>query len=86
MVMYGSLGQKEAFTVVDLDPYGSAIPFLDAAVKSVADEGLLCVTCTDMAVLAGGHLSETCFAKYGAISIPNVPFCHEMVHILPCLL
>lgn len=41
--------------VIDLDPYGSAAPFLDAAVQCVRDGGLLCVTCTDMAVLSGGH-------------------------------
>lgn len=41
------------YDVIDLDPYGSAAPFLDAAVQSVADGGLLCITCTDMAVLSG---------------------------------
>jgi N2,N2-dimethylguanosine tRNA methyltransferase len=40
------------FDVIDLDPYGSAAPFMDAAVQSVKDGGLLCVTCTDMAVSA----------------------------------
>ena len=38
--------------------------------------GLLCVTCTDMAVFSGNH-SETCFAKYGAISL-HAKYCHEM--------
>jgi tRNA (guanine26-N2/guanine27-N2)-dimethyltransferase len=42
---------KHYFDVVDLDPYGSAIPFLDSAIQSMADGGLLCVTFTDMAVL-----------------------------------
>lgn len=51
------------YDVVDLDPYGGANPFLDAAVQSVGDGGMLCVTCTDMAVLAGNH-PEACFAKY----------------------
>lgn len=39
--------------------------------------GLLCVTCTDMAILAGNH-SETCHAKYGAMPLRSKA-CHEMV-------
>ena len=31
--------------------YGTAAPFLDAAVQAVADGGLLCITSTDMPVL-----------------------------------
>ncbi|ORY41694.1 TRM-domain-containing protein [Rhizoclosmatium globosum] len=86
MVMYQSLqaggfpvadGQKMKFMVVDLDPYGTAAPFLDAAVRSVGSGGLLCVTCTDMAVLAGSQW-EACWAKYGSMPIPNASFCHEM--------
>jgi tRNA G26 N,N-dimethylase Trm1 len=56
------------FDVIDLDPYGSAAEFLDSAVQAVAEGGLLCVTCTDSAILAGNY-SETCFAKYGSMSI-----------------
>lgn len=44
------------FDVIDLDPYGSAGPFLDGAVQAVADGGLLAVTCTDMGVLAGNNM------------------------------
>ena len=43
------------FDVVDLDPYGSPVPFLDAALQSVRDGGMLMVTCTDLAVLSGGN-------------------------------
>ena len=35
-----------------------------------------------MIVLAGNQ-SELCFARYGGISIPNAPFCHEMVLVHP---
>jgi tRNA G26 N,N-dimethylase Trm1 len=53
MTMYLSRKPEDRFDVVDLDPYGSAAPFLDAAVQSTADGGLICITCTDMAVLCG---------------------------------
>jgi len=62
--------------VIDLDPYGTAVQFLDAAVQAVEDGGLLLVTCTDAAVLCGTY-PETCFAKYGAITC-KAKYCHEM--------
>ena len=37
------------YHAVDLDPYGTPAQFLDAAVQSVAEGGLLMVTATDMA-------------------------------------
>lgn len=52
-VMHEHFNPAERFDVVDLDPYGSPTTFLDAAVQSVKDGGLLLVTCTDMAVLCG---------------------------------
>jgi tRNA (guanine26-N2/guanine27-N2)-dimethyltransferase len=57
--MYNHIIPGTQFDVVDLDPYGSASPFIDAAVQAVQDGGLLCVTCTDMQVLAGANYSET---------------------------
>lgn len=65
--------------IIDLDPYGSAVPFIDSAVQSVADGGLLCITCTDLAVLCATH-SETCFSKYGGLPIRG-DLCHEAVSI-----
>ncbi|KAJ3325117.1 tRNA methyltransferase 1 [Boothiomyces sp. JEL0866] len=65
------------YDVIDLDPYGSAAPFLDSAVQAVADGGLLCVTCTDLAVLAGSQ-PESCWAKYGGMNIPQAPYTHEL--------
>jgi tRNA (guanine26-N2/guanine27-N2)-dimethyltransferase len=68
MYMYNHREHEEQYDVIDLDPYGSASPFIDSAVQAVADGGLLCVTCTDMPVLSGNY-PETCFAKYGTVSI-----------------
>ncbi|KAM8880172.1 tRNA (guanine(26)-N(2))-dimethyltransferase isoform 1-T1 [Spinachia spinachia] len=76
MLMYEMRGKKERYDVIDLDPYGSPSCFLDAAVQSVSEGGLLCVTCTDMAVMAGNS-GETCYSKYGSVSI-KAKYCHEM--------
>jgi tRNA (guanine26-N2/guanine27-N2)-dimethyltransferase len=38
---------------VDLDPYGTPVPYLDAAFRGLAPGGLLAVTATDTRVLAG---------------------------------
>ena len=74
MVMYQN--RRTKFDVVDLDPYGCPSIFLDGAVQSIKDDGLLLVTATDMAVLAGNS-PETCYVKYGAISLKS-KCCHEM--------
>ncbi|KAG7662244.1 TRM1 [[Candida] subhashii] len=61
----------EKFHVVDLDPYGTATPFLDGAIQCLADDGLLLVTCTDAGVLAGSGYPEKCFALYGGNNFGN---------------
>ncbi|XP_014671033.1 PREDICTED: tRNA (guanine(26)-N(2))-dimethyltransferase-like [Priapulus caudatus] len=76
MYSYASKREREKFDVIDLDPYGSPAIFLDAAVQALKDGGLLCVTCTDTAVLCGNG-AETCFAKYGGMSL-KAKYCHEM--------
>lgn len=65
------------FQVIDLDPYGSPTQFLDGAVQSICDGGLLCVTCTDMGALCGNH-GEAAYAKYGSMPYRS-KYCHEMV-------
>ncbi|PYH78692.1 N2,N2-dimethylguanosine tRNA methyltransferase [Aspergillus uvarum CBS 121591] len=64
------------FDVIDLDPYGTASPFLDAAVQAVKDGGLLCVTCTDAGVWASHGYPEKAFALYGGVPVKG-PHCHE---------
>ncbi|KAJ8484875.1 hypothetical protein OPV22_017360 [Ensete ventricosum] len=73
--IYKLTHQKE-FDVVDLDPYGSPSIFLDTAVQSVADGGILMCTATDMAVLCGDN-GEVCHSKYGSYPLKG-KYCHEM--------
>nr|VZI41325.1 unnamed protein product [Spirometra erinaceieuropaei] len=66
--MLNSTSYADRFNVVDIDPYGTASPFLDSAVQCLYDGGLLCVTCTDMAVLCGAT-PGTAYGKYGGVAI-----------------
>lgn len=64
----------EDFDVVDVDPFGTPIPFADAAVRSA--RRLLCVTATDTAPLCGAHLRSG-IRKYGCTPV-NTEFHAEM--------
>ncbi|KAF8197457.1 N2,N2-dimethylguanosine tRNA methyltransferase [Pholiota molesta] len=75
-LMYSHREEKKRVDVVDLDPYGTAAPFIDAAVQCVSDGGLLCVTCTDLSVLATTNYPEKCFSNYGGIPA-KAEYCHE---------
>ncbi|KAL8798382.1 MAG: hypothetical protein Q9182_006704 [Xanthomendoza sp. 2 TL-2023] len=68
-LMYHTIAHsKNLFHVIDLDPYGTAVPFLDAAVQAVPDGGLLCVTCTDSGIFASVGFLEKTFSQYGGVS------------------
>jgi tRNA (guanine26-N2/guanine27-N2)-dimethyltransferase len=77
--MYNHREERKRVDVVDLDPYGTAAPFIDAAVQCINEggesvqalhfsfstnaayyfsPGLLCVTCTDLSVLATTNYPE----------------------------
>lgn len=75
--------QQELMDVVDLDPYGSASPFLDGALRCIKEGGMMLVTSTDSAVLCGNHM-DTCHAKYNSVPYKG-SHCHDMaVRILLC--
>jgi tRNA (guanine26-N2/guanine27-N2)-dimethyltransferase len=59
-----ALLHEERFDVVDLDPFGTPVPFADAAVRSA--HHLLCVTATDTAPLCGAHFRSG-VRTYGAV-------------------
>ncbi|KAM5531216.1 hypothetical protein V8D89_015134 [Ganoderma adspersum] len=75
-LMYNHRTERNRVDVVDLDPYGTAAPFIDASVQCVNDGGLLCVTCTDMSVLATTNYPEKCFSNYGGAPV-KAEYCHE---------
>jgi len=63
------------FSFVDLDPFGSPAPFLDAACSSLGKRGMLALTATDTAPLSGTHV-KTCLRRYGARPL-RTEYCHE---------
>ena len=50
---------------VDIDPYGSPLPFLDTAVQSLARRGVMEVSATDSAALTGSS-KNALLRRYGA--------------------
>mmetsp|Transcript_10200 Transcript_10200/g.13978 ORF Transcript_10200/g.13978 Transcript_10200/m.13978 type:complete len:177 (-) Transcript_10200:824-1354(-) len=68
--------ENKYFDVIDLDPYGTAIPFLESTLANMTNGGLLCITFTDMAVLCA-RKPHVCFYKYGSAPLGK-SYCHEM--------
>ncbi|MEM4389986.1 MAG: methyltransferase domain-containing protein [Candidatus Micrarchaeia archaeon] len=68
---------SRSFDFVELDPFGSPIPFLYHALRSFRTRktGFLSVTATDTAVLCGAEFAA-CIKHYGARPLHN-ELCHE---------
>jgi len=66
---------SKGYEYIDIDPFGTSNPFLDAAIKRIARNGILAVTNTDTAALAGS-LPSVCKRLYWAV--PKKDYCmHE---------
>lgn len=66
----------EVFDYVDLDPFGSPVPFLHSAIQGTKRGGIMAVTATDTAPLAGAHRAK-CERRYQARPMRG-PMCHEV--------
>ena len=60
--------EQKGFDYIDIDPFGSPNPFLDIACKRIARNGILAVTATDTAPLAGAY-PKACKRKYNAVPL-----------------
>jgi tRNA (guanine26-N2/guanine27-N2)-dimethyltransferase len=67
---------KKRFDIVDIDPFGTPAPHLDAAVQAIRNHGLLATTATDMAPLCGVH-PKACIRKYGGRPM-RTEYCQEL--------
>jgi tRNA (guanine26-N2/guanine27-N2)-dimethyltransferase len=64
------------FDAIDVDPFGSPVPYLDSAIRALRKGGLLALTATDMAPLCGVH-PKACIRKYGGKPL-RTEYCHEL--------
>jgi len=62
--------RKNKFDFIDIDPFGSPVPFLDSAARSFPKEGFLAVTATDTAPLCGTY-PKVCLRRYGIKSFKS---------------
>lgn len=67
---------KKRFNCIDLDPFGSPMPYMDSALRALRRGGLLALTATDMAPLCGVH-PRACLRKYGGYPL-RTEYCHEL--------
>jgi len=72
------IAANELLDIIDIDPFGSPAPFIIPALLALKRGGVLCLTATDTAVLAGVYPSKA-YRRYGITSIVSrIPFVHEM--------
>jgi tRNA (guanine26-N2/guanine27-N2)-dimethyltransferase len=73
----GSYGApRKRFDIIDIDPFGSPVPYLDSSIRALRNGGLLALTATDMASLCGVH-PKACIRKYGGKPL-RTEYCHEL--------
>ena len=67
---------RKRFDYVDIDPFGPPVPYMDSAIRSLRNGGLIALTATDMAPLCGVH-PRACLRKYGGAPL-RTEYCHEL--------
>lgn len=67
---------RKRFDYVDVDPFGSPVPFLESALKALHSGGMLGLTATDMATLCGVY-PKACVRKYWGKPL-RTEYCHEL--------
>ena len=55
---------RERYSYIDIDPFGSPVPFLHAAIQALVNGGILGVTATDTAALTGS-VPRVSWRRYG---------------------
>ncbi len=67
---------RRRFDCIDIDPFGSPMPYVDSALRALRRGGLLALTATDLAPLCGVH-PEACLRRYGGRPL-RTEYCHEL--------
>jgi tRNA (guanine26-N2/guanine27-N2)-dimethyltransferase len=67
---------QKRFDYVDLDPFGTPVPYLDSAVRTIRSGGVLALTATDLASLCGVY-PNAALRKYGGLAL-RTEYSHEI--------
>ncbi len=70
------LNNRYKYDYVDIDPFGTPIPFYPLAARFVSRGGVVAVTATDTAVLCGTY-KQKCVRRYSSVPKNNW-CCHEL--------
>jgi len=60
-----TLLSENKFDYIDIDPFGSPVYFIDSAMRSICNNGIIACTATDTATLCGTY-PKVCLRRYGA--------------------
>ncbi len=66
-----SLLSESKFDYIDIDPFGSPVYFIDSAMRSINNYGILACTATDTATLCGTY-PKVCLRRYGAVPFHSI--------------
>jgi tRNA (guanine26-N2/guanine27-N2)-dimethyltransferase len=66
-----SLLSESKFDYIDIDPFGSPVYFIDSAMRSISNDGIIACSATDTAALCGTY-PRVCLRRYGAMPFHSV--------------
>jgi len=79
------LFSESSYDYVDIDPFGTPVPFIQSAIRGCRKKGILAITATDTAPLAGAQVGK-CRRRYQSEPIRGY-MCHESgLRILMCFI
>jgi tRNA (guanine26-N2/guanine27-N2)-dimethyltransferase len=67
---------RRRFDFIDIDPFGSPVPYIDSTIRALRDNGMIALTATDLAPLCGVH-PKSCVRKYGGKPL-RTEYCLEL--------
>jgi tRNA (guanine26-N2/guanine27-N2)-dimethyltransferase len=71
-----ALLSERRYHAIDIDPFGSPVYFIDSALRSILNNGIISCTATDTAALCG-VFPKICYRRYGAWPL-HCPSMHEV--------
>jgi tRNA (guanine26-N2/guanine27-N2)-dimethyltransferase len=66
-----SLLSESKFDYIDIDPFGSPVYFIDSAIRSISNNGIIACTATDTATLCGTY-PKVCLRRYCAVPYHSI--------------